>query len=116
MKAIRSIFLSLILLFFSFSSFAVHPWPDVAVPTWELKRQQVFINWVTNADQKDIVYVIEKSRNGKTFSTEMMVMGGFEVSHQFEFSCRFTYEAGTQYRIKQMNNFGQYRIIDSKVF
>ena len=116
MKTVHSLFLFILLFSFSFSSFASNPWPEVSAPKWEIREHRLLINWTSASDQKDIVYVVEKSRDGKIFSTEMMVMGGFEVNQQFEFSCRFKYEAGTQYRIKQMNNSGQYRIVDSKVF
>jgi hypothetical protein len=116
MKTIHSLFLFLSLFLLSFSSFASNPWPEVSAPIWDIKDQRLFINWTSTSDILDVVYVIEKSRDGKTFSTEMIVLGGYEMSNQFEFSCRFTYETGMQYRIKQMNNSGHYRIIGSKIF
>jgi hypothetical protein len=116
MKTMHSLYFAFFLLLFSFSTYANNPLPEVAAPKWEIKGQRASVNWTSSADQSDIVYVIEKSRDGKVFSTEMIVMGGFDVNNQFEFSCRFKYETGMQYRIKQMNNSGQYRVIDSKIF
>jgi hypothetical protein len=94
----------------------MNPLPEVASPKWELRDQRVFVNWSATSDQSDILYIIEKSRDGKTFSSEILVMGGFEENNQVTFSCRFKYEAGTQYRIKQINNTGNYKIIDTKSF
>jgi hypothetical protein len=116
MKTIHSLFLAFSIFFFSLSSYAINPLPEVAAPKWELKEQRVCVNWTASSDQVDVIYIVEKSRDGKIFSSEMVVMGGFEANNQLEFSCRFKYEAGTQYRIKQINNNGNYKIIDTKTF
>jgi hypothetical protein len=116
MKTIHSLFFTLSFLFISICSIAGNPWPDVAALKWDVKDQRVMISWTAPSDAPDLQYVIEKSSDGKTFSSEAIIMGGFEVQGQFEFSHRFKYIPGTQYRIKQMNNAGHSRIIDSKIF
>jgi predicted phage tail protein len=115
MKTIHSLFLSVSLLFISLASSAANPWPEVSAPKWELKEQRVHISWTADADASDVVYIIEKSQDGKNFTTATMLLGGFQHNQNFEFACRLKHEAGMYYRIRQVNKEGAARVLDTKL-
>jgi hypothetical protein len=116
MKTIHSAFFIIFLFFLQTSSFALNPWPEVSMPKWEIKEQRLSISWIANSDLSDIVYHIEKSQDGKQFTTTGIILGGFLNNNQFEFAYRLKYESGMHYRIKQVNKDGATRVVDIKSF
>jgi hypothetical protein len=114
MKTIHSLLFIISILFLQTSSFAFNPWPEISVPKWDIKEQRLTVSWNADSDMADIVYYIEKSSDGKHFSTAGIVLGGFQNNQIVEFSYRLKYESGMQYRIKQVNKEGAFRVIDLK--
>jgi hypothetical protein len=119
MKTIHSFILAISIFSFSFSANATSitsGWPEVSAVRWEMKGSRLHINWNADQDEAGIYYIIEKSTDGKQFSGAGIVLGGFNQQNQFEFAYRLLHEAGTQYRIRQVNKDGQSRLLDSKLF
>ena len=116
MKTIHSVFFVISFLLINSSSFALSPWPEVSMPKWEIKEQRLSVSWMANSDLSDIVYHIEKSQDGKHFTTTGIILGGFQNNNQFEFTYRLKFEAGMHYRIKQVNKEGAARVVEIKTF
>ena len=120
MKTIHSFIISICLFSFSFIANATEiksGWPEVSGVQWEFKASRLHISWNANSDETGIYYIIEKSTDGKQFTRAGLVLGGFNQNNRFEFAYRMPHEAGTQYRILQINNSnGQSRLLESKSF
>jgi hypothetical protein len=119
MKTIHSFFLAISIFSFLFSANATtitSGWPEVSAVQWEFKGSRLHINWNANSDETGIYYIIEKSTDGKLFTRAGLVLGGFNQNNRFEFAYRLLHEAGTQYRIIQVNDKGQSRLLDLKSF
>ncbi len=115
MKTIHSQFLIISLLFLHLSSVALNPLPEVTSLKWDIKDQRVTISWSAISDESDIVYFIEKSHDGKAFTSAGVVLGGFQNNNQFVFTYRLKYQSGIHYRIKQVNKAGDMRVLDEKI-
>jgi hypothetical protein len=119
MKTIHSCILAIFFLSLSLNAVAeanYSGWPEVSGVQWELKGNKLHISWHADYDETDIHYIIEKSTDGKQFSREGLVLGGFPQNNRFEFAYRIAHESGTQYRITQVNNKGQSRQLDRKSY
>jgi len=119
MKTIHSFILALALISFSITASAfsyTNKWPEVSSVKWELKENRLFIQWNADSDEAGIFYIIEKSTDGKQYVQAGVVLGGFNHHNQYEFAFRINHEAGIHYRVRQVNNNGEYRLLDTKAF
>jgi hypothetical protein len=118
MKTIHSCLLVIFIFITSANTFAksANPpsWPDVSAVKWELKNSKLFISWTASSDEADMYYMLEKSADGKQFLSVGLILGGFQVNNQYEFSYRVVYEPGYQYRLKQVNRNGESRLLEHK--
>jgi hypothetical protein len=118
MKTIHSCLLVIFIFITSpntFAKSAIPPsWPDVSAVKWDIKNSKLFISWTASSDDTDMYYMLEKSADGKQFLSVGLILGGFQVNNQYEFSYRVVYEPGYQYRLKQVKRNGESRLLEHK--
>ncbi|MFN4284361.1 MAG: hypothetical protein ACK4E8_00185 [Lacibacter sp.] len=88
-------------------------WPVVADVVITRSGNAVAISWKANQEEKDIIYIIEKTGNGKQYSRVALVLGGFEEAGRYSYQFRDKQAAGAavQYRILQVKANGSARLV-----
>lgn len=92
-------------------------WPAVSEVAIRSSSKGIDISWKAQAEQHDIVYIIQMTRNGKQFSQVAMVLAGFEENGRFVYKFREKRrkDAAVQYRILQIKSDGSMRVVGSLV-
>jgi hypothetical protein len=113
MKAI--ILLLLFSALFGQSALSQNPWPMVSNIQFIQKSNSVSITWVADAEQKDLYYEFERSKDGVQFKTAAIVLMGFQNDNSFSYL--FREQSGSAkiiYRIKQIKLDGSFNIVTER--
>ncbi|HMO32304.1 MAG TPA: hypothetical protein PKE63_03900 [Lacibacter sp.] len=113
-------FLSLLLFYCSDTQARVLPSSVVSTDNWPLisswhctrTNTHLQLQWTATSEAADVVYVVEKSANGKDFTTAAVLLGGFSIpmGYSYQFKEKYSGNASYTYRIKQVRSDGTWRI------
>lgn len=89
-------------------------WPAVSEVVIARSANGLEISWMAATEERDIIYIIEKSGNGKQFTQVAVILGGFEENGRFAYKFREKQNnasAAMHYRIMQIKADGSARVV-----